>query len=124
MSKGNPTHGAQGDPATTHSNLRVFETGREPFCPEIIDVIKMTTSAIDRIMTKGSEKSTFGQWFDKDSRRYNADRAINHLCQAMMQLDGNRPKFDDNCEDAIDHLERALVRVAFLLFKTKRGKIL
>jgi hypothetical protein len=40
-----------------------------------------------------------------------------------MQLDGNRPAKDANGEDAVDHLERGMVRAAFLLFKTKKGKV-
>lgn len=119
-----PAHGAQGDPATAnHGNLPALETGEELYCPPIQEVADMAWKVIDRIMGKGSDKSIFGQWFHTDSRRYNADRMINHVCQAMMQLDGNRPCPDQNKEDAIDHLERALVRAAFLLFKIKRGKI-
>lgn len=78
---------------------------------------------IYRIMSKGSDKSVFGQWFHTDSRRYNADRLISHVTQAMMQIDGNRPDPDQSGESSIDHLERALVRAAFLLYKTRRGKI-
>lgn len=115
-------HGAQGDPATP-SIPSGFETAEQLSCPTITEVADTAWKTIDRIMSKGSDKSVFGQWFHTDSRRYNADRCINHLCQAMMQLDGNRPERDGNNEDAVDHLERALVRAAFLLYKTKKGKI-
>jgi len=115
-------HGAQGDPATPPLPSG-FETAEQLYCPTITEVADMAWKTINRIMFKGSDKSVFGQWFHTDSRRYNADRCINHLCQAMMQLDGNRPEKDNNNEDAIDHLERALVRAAFLLFKAKKGKI-
>ena len=91
--------------------------------PSIYEVASETFSTVTRIMEKGSDKSSFGEWFLKDSRRYNSDRAINHISQAMMQIDGNRRDPDSNGETSIDHLERALVRVAFLLFKCKRGKI-
>ena len=121
MSKKVPAHGAQGDPATTDVSLQVFETGSEPFCPSISEVADLAASVVRRIMMRGSDKSGFGQWFHTDSRRYNADRCINHICQAMMQLDGNRKSPDGNGEEPTDHLERALVRAAFLLFKTKRG---
>ena len=123
MSKKVPAHGAQGDPATTVVSLPVFETGAEPFCPSISEVADMAASVVRRIMMRGSDKSGFGQWFHTDSRRYNADRCINHICQAMMQLDGNRKSPDGNGEEATDHLERALVRAAFLLYKTKKGMI-
>jgi len=123
MSKKVPAHGAQGDLATTAVSLQVFETGSEPFVPSIAEVAEMAASVIKRIMMRGSDKSGFGQWFHTDSRRYNADRCINHISQAMMQLDGNRKSPDGNGEEATDHLERALVRAAFLLFKTKKGKI-
>jgi len=96
---------------------------QDKIAPSIIDVASEAHSTISRIMDRGSDKSVFGQWFYTDSRRYNADRLINHVCQAMMQIDGNRPSPDANSEDAIAHLERALVRAAFLLYKTKRGKV-
>lgn len=123
MSKKVPAHGAQGDLATTVVSLPVFETGAEPFCPSISEVADMAASVVRRIMMRGSDKSGFGQWFHTDSRRYNADRCINHICQAMMQLDGNRKSPDENGEEPTDHLERALVRAAFLMFKTKKGMI-
>lgn len=96
---------------------------QDKIAPEITDVVAEASDTIFRIMGKGSDKSTFGQWFHTDSRRYNADRLCGHVLQAMMQLDGNRPNPDQAGEDATAHLERALVRAAFLLYKTKRGKI-
>jgi hypothetical protein len=119
-------HGVQGDPATAQpadSSTSAFETAEQLYVPAINEVADTAWDVIHRIMSKGSDKSVFGQWFHTDSRRYNADRCINHICQAMMQLDGNRPAKDANGEDAMDHLERAMVRAAFLLFKTKKGKI-
>lgn len=95
---------------------------QDKIAPPIIDVASEAHATICRIMDRGSDKSVFGQWFHTDSRRYNSDRAISHITQAMMQLDGNRPSPDANGEDAVAHLERALVRAAFLLYKTKRGK--
>ena len=91
--------------------------------PSINEVASEAFSTITSIMERGSDKSAFGEWFYKDSRRYNSDRVINHVCQAMMQIDGNRQDPDANGETSTDHLERALVRAAFLLFKCKRGKI-
>lgn len=96
---------------------------QDKIAPPIIDVASEAHATICRIMDKGSDKSAFGEWFHTDSRRYNSDRLISHVSQAMMQLDGNRPALDSNNEDAVAHLERALVRAAFLLFKVKRGKI-
>jgi hypothetical protein len=91
--------------------------------PSIHEVASEAFTTVTKIMEKGSDKSSFGEWFYKDSRRYNSDRAISHICRAMMQIDGNRQDPDSGNETSIDHLERALVRVAFLLFKCKRGKI-
>lgn len=119
-----PSHAAQGDPASgENSTLQPSGTAEGLYCPSITEVADMAWDVVHRIMAKGSDKSVFGQWFHVDSRRYNADRCINHLAQAMMQLDGNRPDKDSSGEDAVDHLERALVRAAFLLYKTKKGKI-
>lgn len=95
----------------------------DSWAPSVNEVSSEAFCTITRIMEKGSEKSTFGQWFYKDSIRYNADRAISHICQSLMQLDGNRDNPDALGEDKIAHMERALVRCAFLLFKMKRGKI-
>ena len=92
--------------------------------PAISEVVAEAGEVINKIMSKGSDKSVFGQWFHTDSRRYNADRAISHITQAMMQIDGNRPDPDATGESSLDHLERALVRAAFLLYKTRRGKTL
>ena len=92
--------------------------------PAISEVAAEAAESIHKIMSKGSDKSLFGQWFHTDSRRYNADRLISHVTQAMMQIDGNRPDPDQLGESSIDHLERALVRAAFLLYKTRRGKVL
>lgn len=96
---------------------------QDKIAPSIEEVVTEASETISRIMGKGSDKSIFGQWFHTDSRRYNADRLIGHVAQAMMQIDGNRPSPDLLGEDSIAHLERALVRAAFLLYKTKRGKI-
>lgn len=90
--------------------------------PAIMEVASEAMTTVTRIMDKGSDKSTFGQWYHEDSRRYHSDRIAAHVSQAMMQLDGNRPNPDQNGEDAVAHLERALVRVAFLLFKVKRNQ--
>jgi hypothetical protein len=119
-----PAHAVQGDPASGEKvTLQPSGTGEELYCPQIVEVADMAWKVVNRVMSRGSEKSSFGQWFHTDSRRYNADRCIGHICQAMMQLDGNRPAKDLNNEDAVDHLERALVRAVFLLFKTKKGKV-
>jgi hypothetical protein len=118
-----PAHGAQGDPATApNESLQAIETSEELFCPSVQEVADLAWQVVSRIMGKGSDKSVFGQWYHTDSRRYNADRAINHICQAMMQIDGNRKTPDANNEGPIDHLERALVRSVFLLYKTIKGK--
>ena len=91
--------------------------------PSINEVASEAFCTVTRVMEKGSDKSPFGQWFYGDSIRYNSDRAISHVCQSVMQLDGNRPNPDHLGEDRIAHMERALVRCAFLLMKLKRGKL-
>lgn len=92
----------------------------EAIAPSIHEVASEAYTTVSNIMDKGSDKSTFGQWYYVDSIRYNSDRAISHLCQALMQMDGNRPNPDGNGETHIQHLERALVRCSFLLYKAKR----
>jgi len=95
----------------------------EALAPSILEVASEASTTVCKIMETGSNKSSFGQWYYQDSIRYNADRAISHICQALMQLDGNRPNPDAFGEDRLAHMERALVRCAFLLFKMKRGKV-
>jgi len=91
--------------------------------PRIDDVVTITADVIRRIMYRGSNKSGFGDWFHKNSLRYNSDRAIAHMTRAMQQIDGNVSSPDDSGETCIDHLERALVRAVFTLYKAKEGKI-
>jgi len=92
--------------------------------PSIDEVAEGAAASIRHVMNRGSSKSGYGQWFDRDSMRYNSDRAISHITTAMRQLDGNSPLVDAHGETAIDHLERALCRCAFLLEKIKGGKTL
>ena len=92
----------------------------EAIAPSINSVANEAYDTIYNIMEKGSDKSSFGQWYYVDSIRYNSDRAHSHLCQALMQMDGNRPDPDGNGETHIQHLERALVRCSFLLYKARR----
>lgn len=92
----------------------------EAIAPSIHEVASEAYNTVSCIMGKGSDKSTFGQWYYVDSIRYNSDRAQSHLSQALMQMDGNRPDPDINGETHIQHLERALVRCAFLLYKARR----
>jgi len=92
----------------------------EAIAPSINEVANSAYDTVYNIMGKGSDKSSFGQWYYVDSIRYNSDRAQSHLSQALMQMDGNRPDPDHKGETHIQHLERALVRCAFLLYKAKR----
>lgn len=91
--------------------------------PTIEDVAKSASAVIARVMNRGSNKSRFGEWFHKDSLRYNSDRAIAHMTRAMQQIDGNVSSPDGSGETCIDHMERALVRAAFCYYKAKEGKI-
>lgn len=95
----------------------------EALPPSILEVASEASTTICKIMESGSDKSAFGQWYYHDSIRYNSDRAISHLSQALMQLDGNRASPDSNGETYLQHMERALVRCAFLLFKMKRKRL-
>ena len=90
--------------------------------PRIDDVVAITADVIRRIMDRGSNKSGFGEWFHKNSLRYNSDRAIAHMTRAMQQIDGNIPSPDDSGENYLDHLERALVRAAFTYYKAREGR--
>ena len=46
MIKEVPSHGVQGEPATTDVSLQVFETAGEPLCPSIAEVAEMAASVV------------------------------------------------------------------------------
>jgi hypothetical protein len=96
---------------------------REHAEPTIEDVATHASTVIRKIMSRGSNKSRFGELFHKNSLRYNSERAIAHMTRAMQQIDGNTSSPDSSGETCIDHLERALVRAVFTLYKAKEGKI-
>ena len=75
-----------------------------------------------RVMGKGSDKSCYGDWLEKDrpTHYYHIARAIRHLATAQMQLHKSTPCPDNNGETATDHLERALVRCLFTLAQIKK----
>ena len=98
------------------------EPSAQPATPQIEDVAEAAAAAVRKIMGRGSVKSAFGEWFHRDSMRYNADRVISHTTKAMQQLDGNVPCPDSSGETLLDHAERALTRAAFVLFKLQEGQ--
>ena len=75
-----------------------------------------------RVMGKGSDKSCYGDWLEKDrpTHDYHIARAIRHLATAQMQLHKSTPCPDNNGETSVDHLERALVRSLFVLAQLKK----
>jgi hypothetical protein len=75
-----------------------------------------------RVMGKGSDKSCYGDWLEKDrpTHDYHIARAIRHLATAQMQLHKSTPCPDNNGETSVDHLERALVRSLFVLAQIKK----
>lgn len=91
--------------------------------PTIEDVAEAAKHVITKVMSRGSSKSRFGEWFHKNSLRYNSDRVISHVTKAMQQIDGNMSSPDGSGETCLDHAERALVRAAFVYYKIKEGKI-
>jgi len=93
-----------------------------PPTPQIDDVAEAAAAAVRKVMARGSTKSAFGEWFHRDSLRYNSDRVISHTTRAMQQIEGNVGSPDGKGETEIDHAERAVCRAAFVLFKLQEGQ--
>jgi hypothetical protein len=90
--------------------------------PSIAEMGDAAGEIIWRVMGKGSEKSGYGDWLEKDrpTHDYHIARAVRHLATAQMQLHKSTPCPDNNGETSVDHLERALVRTLFVLAQIKK----
>jgi hypothetical protein len=90
--------------------------------PTIAELGDAAGDIVWRVMGKGSTKSTYGEWFqnDKPIHDYHIARAIRHLATAQMMLHKSTPQPDEGGEDALDHLERALVRALFAWAQVKK----
>jgi hypothetical protein len=90
--------------------------------PTIGELGEAAADIVWRVMGKGSEKSSYGEWFhvDKPVHDYHIGRAIRHLSTAMLQLQKSTPCPDNNGETAADHLERAVVRALFVWAQVKK----
>jgi hypothetical protein len=94
----------------------------EMTAPTIQEMGNAAQEIVWRVMGKGSDKSGYGDWLEKDrpTHDYHIARAIRHLATAQMQLHKSTPCPDVNGETGIDHLERALVRSLFVLAQIKK----
>ena len=90
--------------------------------PSIAEMGDAAGEIVWRVMGKGSEKSGYGDWLEKDrpTHDYHIARAVRHLATAQMQLHKSTPCPDNNGETSVDHLERALVRTLFVLAQIKK----
>jgi hypothetical protein len=90
--------------------------------PSIAEMGDAAGEIIWRVMGKGSDKSAYGDWLEKDrpTHDYHIARAVRHLATAQMQLHKSMPCPDNNGETSVDHLERALVRTLFVLAQIKK----
>lgn len=87
--------------------------------PSVDEVKSAAVELIGRIMDGGARKHGDHIWFHRETVRHHVDRVVRHATTAMMIRDGNEPVRDG--EDAVAHLERAIVRAIFALEKVKRG---
>ena len=90
--------------------------------PSIAEMGDAAGEIIWRVMGKGSDKSAYGDWLEKDrpTHDYHIARAVRHLATAQMQLHKSTPCPYNNGETSVDHLERALVRTLFVLAQIKK----
>jgi hypothetical protein len=90
--------------------------------PTIQEMGNAAQEIVWRVMGKGSDKSAYGDWLEKDrpTHDYHIARAIRHLATAQMQLHKSTPCPDVNGETSVDHLERALVRSLFVLAQIRK----
>ena len=101
----------------------VCASGDEAMTPPTIEELGKAAEDITwRVMGKGSNKSAYGFWFnvDRPVHDYHIARAIRHLATAQMMLHKSTPCPDGEGEDAIDHLERAVVRALFCWAQVKK----
>jgi hypothetical protein len=90
--------------------------------PTIGELGEAASEIVWRVMATGSDKSPYGEWFqrDKPTYDYHIQRAIRHNATAQMQIHLNHPQPDHGGETALDHLERAIVRSLFAWAQLKR----
>jgi hypothetical protein len=90
--------------------------------PTIQEMADQAAAITWRVMGKGSDKSEYGDWLEKDrpTHDYHIARAMRHLATAQMQLHKSTPCPDNNGESSVDHLERALVRSLFALAQIRK----
>jgi hypothetical protein len=91
--------------------------------PTISEMGEAASEIVWRVMGKGSDKSSYGEWFwkDKPTYDYHITRAIKHAVTAQQQIHLNHPCPDESGENALDHLERAVVRALFAWMQLKKG---
>lgn len=90
-----------------------------PDAPSTEEMQALAAEVVERLMAGGKAKHGAHIWFERETVRHHVDRVARHATTAMMIRDGNEPIRDG--EDAVAHLERAVVRGLFALAKVKRG---
>ena len=91
--------------------------------PTIDEMANAAYHIVWRVMGNGSAKSAYGEWFwkDKPTYDYHITRCIKHAVTAQQQIHLNHPNPDEAGENALDHLERAVVRALFAWMQLKKG---
>ena len=77
----------------------------------------LAQDVIERTMAGGEKKHGRHVWFDRESVRHHLDRVARHAITAAIRHADDEAEMDG--EDAVDHLERAIVRGLFALAKIR-----
>jgi hypothetical protein len=72
----------------------------------------LAESTVDEILAAGRKQGHIPDAWPKD-QDFHLDRVIRHICTARLMRDGHQPV--DAAEGVIDHLKRALTRMAMAL---------
>lgn len=85
--------------------------------PAPSDLAHISGLIFEDIMDGGAKKNGEHIWWTQETVRHHADRVIRHLCTAMILRQSGGT--DDDGENAMDHAERALTRLAFVVAKMR-----
>jgi hypothetical protein len=83
------------------------------------DPAELSLETIRKIMTEGLREGHKRDAWRSEPADNHLDKALRHALTYRLMRDGNSPDPDAGGEDRLDHLRRALCRIAFVLVQEK-----